>query len=88
MTGPFVRISNCSHYHGYLLHEFLSARCRPGKFGGDFSGRTQLLREIIERVKQRCPKLMIGVRLSVFDTPPFVTSREVGRSMPFEHLLP
>jgi 2,4-dienoyl-CoA reductase-like NADH-dependent reductase (Old Yellow Enzyme family) len=81
----FVDIKAC---HGYLLHEFLSARCRPGKFGGDFSGRTQLLREIIERVKQRCPKLMIGVRLSVFDTPPFVTSREVGRSMPFEHLLP
>ena len=81
----FVDIKAC---HGYLLHEFLSARCRPGKFGGDFSGRTQLLREIIERVKQRCPDLMIGVRLSVFDTPPFVTSREVGRSMPFEHLLP
>ena len=81
----FVDIKAC---HGYLLHEFLSARCRPGKFGGDFSGRTQLLREIIERVKQRCPKLMIGVRLSVFDTPPFVTSREVGRPMPFEHLLP
>jgi len=81
----FVDIKAC---HGYLLHEFLSARCRPGKFGGDFSGRTQLLREIIERVRQRCPKLMIGVRLSVFDTPPFVTSREVGRPMPFEHLLP
>ena len=81
----FVDIKAC---HGYLLHEFLSARCRPGKFGGDFSGRTQLLREIIERVRQRCPELMIGVRLSVFDTPPFVTSREVGRPMPFEHLLP
>ena len=81
----FVDIKAC---HGYLLHEFLSARCRPGKFGGDFSGRTQLLREIIERVKERCPGLMIGVRLSVFDTPPFVTSRETGRPMPFEHLLP
>ena len=81
----FVDIKAC---HGYLLHEFLSARSRPGKFGGDFSGRTQLLREIIERVTERCPDLMIGVRLSVFDTPPFVTSREVGRPMSFEHLLP
>ena len=81
----FVDIKAC---HGYLLHEFLSARCRPGKFGGDFSGRTQLLREIIERVRKRCPDLMFGVRLSVFDTPPFVTSRDVGRPMAYEHLLP
>ena len=81
----FVDIKAC---HGYLLHEFLSARCRQGKFGGDFSGRTQLLREINERVTERCTGLMIGVRLCVFDTPPFVTSRETGRPMPFEHLLP
>ena len=81
----FVDIKAC---HGYLLHEFLSARSRPGRFGGDLSGRTQLLREIIERVQQRCSDLMIGVRLSVFDTPPFITSREVGRPMSFDHLLP
>jgi len=81
----FVDIKAC---HGYLLHEFLSARSRPGRFGGDFSGRTRLMREIIERVLERCPGLMIGVRLSVFDTPPFVTSREVGQPMSYDHLLP
>ena len=31
----FVDIKSC---HGYLLHEFLSARSRPGKFGGDLAG--------------------------------------------------
>ena len=31
----FVDVKAC---HGYLLHEFLSARTRPGRFGGDLAG--------------------------------------------------
>jgi 2,4-dienoyl-CoA reductase-like NADH-dependent reductase (Old Yellow Enzyme family) len=81
----FVDIKAC---HGYLLHEFLSARARPGRFGGDFDGRTRLLRTIIARVREAHPDLLIGVRLSAFDVPPYQTSREVGRPMPFERLLP
>jgi 2,4-dienoyl-CoA reductase-like NADH-dependent reductase (Old Yellow Enzyme family) len=76
----FVDIKAC---HGYLLHEFLSARVRPGEYGGDFAGRTRLLTTIIRRVREACPTLGIGVRLSVFDQPPYVTSRDVGR--PMEH---
>ena len=64
----FVDVKAC---HGYLLHEFLSARSRPGMFGGSFQGRTRLLRTIIERIKREVPQLMIGVRLSVFDMLPF-----------------
>ncbi len=64
----FVDIKSC---HGYLGHEFLSAYDRPGKFGGDFEGRTRFLRQTIEAVRKECPKLMIGVRLSIFDMPPF-----------------
>jgi 2,4-dienoyl-CoA reductase-like NADH-dependent reductase (Old Yellow Enzyme family) len=81
----FVDIKAC---HGYLLHEFLSARTRPGAFGGDFQGRTRLLKTIIARVRQAYPELLVMCRLSVFDTPPFVTSTETGRPMDFEHLLP
>jgi 2,4-dienoyl-CoA reductase-like NADH-dependent reductase (Old Yellow Enzyme family) len=81
----FVDIKAC---HGYLLHEFLSARRRPGPFGGDFSGRTRLLRNIVAGVRDRCPDLLLGVRLSVFDTVPYVTSREVGRPMEYRTLLP
>ena len=36
----FVDVKAC---HGYLLHEFLSARTRPGKYGGDLAGRSRLL---------------------------------------------
>ena len=81
----FVDVKAC---HGYLLHEFLSAYTRPGKYGGDLHGRSKLLIDIIDRIRAECPQLMIGVRLSVFDTVPYETSTEVGRPMPFEHLKP
>jgi NADPH2 dehydrogenase len=81
----FVDIKAC---HGYLLHEFLSARRRPGRFGGDLSGRTRLLFSIIERIQQHCPRLMIVVRLSVFDTVPYRTSQEIGEPLAYDHLLP
>ncbi len=71
----FVDIKSC---HGYLLHEFLSARTREGRFGGDFDGRTRLLQTIVGRVRDELPDLSVVVRLSVFDVPPFKTSREVG----------
>lgn len=81
----FVDVKAC---HGYLLHEFLSARVRPGRFGGDFEGRTRLLCTIIGRVRDRYPDLIVGVRLSAFDIVPYATSREIGQPMPYESLLP
>jgi 2,4-dienoyl-CoA reductase-like NADH-dependent reductase (Old Yellow Enzyme family) len=81
----FVDVKSC---HGYLLHEFLSARQRPGKFGGDFEGRTRLLTTIIGRIQDEYPDLMVLVRLSIFDMPPYRTSREIGQPMDFESLLP
>ena len=85
-TGyQFVDVKCC---HGYLLHEFLSARTRSGKFGGDYQGRTRLLKSIITRIQNECPGLMVLVRLSFFDAPPFVSGEEFGVPMDFEHLLP
>jgi 2,4-dienoyl-CoA reductase-like NADH-dependent reductase (Old Yellow Enzyme family) len=81
----FVDVKAC---HGYLLHEALSAFARPGRYGGDFAGRTRLLREIIASVRGACPALMIGVRLSVFDTVPYETSREIGRPLAYDAHLP
>ncbi|QDU31004.1 NADPH dehydrogenase [Anatilimnocola aggregata] len=81
----FVDVKAC---HGYLLHEFLSARTRPGKFGGDLAGRARLLLTIIERIQNEVPALPVVVRLSAFDTLPYQTSREVGRPMSYQNLLP
>jgi NADPH2 dehydrogenase len=81
----FVDIKSC---HGYLLHEFLSARAREGPFGGDLEGRTRLLTTIIERVRTELPQLAVVCRLSIFDTPPYKTSRDVGQPMEYAGLLP
>lgn len=64
----FVDVKSC---HGYLGHEFLSAFTRPGPYGGDFDGRTKFLRDIITAIRAECPRLMVGVRLSLYDFPPF-----------------
>ena len=64
----FVDLKNC---HGYLGHELLGSRSRPGRYGGSLENRTRFLREIIEGIRAEVPGLMIGVRLSVFDTVPY-----------------
>ncbi|HTV00159.1 MAG TPA: hypothetical protein VMF13_06460 [Luteitalea sp.] len=64
----FVDVKHC---HGYLGHELLSARTREGRFGGDFAGRTRLLRQTVEGIRRDAPGLAVGVRLSAFDTTPF-----------------
>src|ERR1700733_1722025 len=64
----FVDVKHC---HGYLGHEFLSARSREGKYGGSFENRTRFLREIVAGIRRDNPSLKIGVRLSAFDTSPY-----------------
>ncbi len=80
-----VDIKSC---HGYLLHEFLGAHRRPGRFGGDFTGRTRLLLTIIERVREACAKLLVGVRLSLFDTVPWQKVGDHGGPCPVGDGLP
>lgn len=75
----FVDIKHC---HGYLGHELLSARTRNGRYGGGFENRTRFLREIIEGIRLEAPALDIGVRLSVFDFPPFRPDEPGGTGRP------
>ena len=56
--------------HGYLLHEFLSpvTNSREDEYGGDFEGRTRLVREIVAEVREVWPSdLPIFVRVSASD---------------------
>ncbi len=85
----FVDIKQC---HGYLLHEMLSARSRPGRYGGSFENRTRLFREIVAGVRRESPGLMLGTRISVFDTVPFQKPAgdpaAAGEPVDHHHLLP
>jgi 2,4-dienoyl-CoA reductase-like NADH-dependent reductase (Old Yellow Enzyme family) len=89
--ADFVDIKHC---HGYLLHEFLSARSRPGKYGGSFDNRTRILREIVSRIHSRKIKIDVAVRLSAFDFVPFKpdparsTPGKPGPGIPEAHEVP
>ncbi|MGH0030622.1 MAG: NADH:flavin oxidoreductase [Myxococcota bacterium] len=81
----FVDVKHC---HGYLLHEFLSARAREGRFGGeDLASRSALSAAILAAVRRAAPGLPVGVRLSVFDHVPHAPDDE-GRGAPEAHALP
>lgn len=81
----FVDIKSC---HSYLLQELMAGYTRPGHFGGDFAGRTRLLRWIIEQIRRELPDLMIGARINAFDCIPFIEVEGAGVPMPFAEHLP
>jgi 2,4-dienoyl-CoA reductase-like NADH-dependent reductase (Old Yellow Enzyme family) len=64
----FVDVKAC---HGYLGHELLGARTRPGPYGGALAGRTRFVRRVIEAIRANVSALDIAVRISVFDTMPY-----------------
>ncbi len=56
--------------HGYLLHQFLSplSNRRNDGYGGDFAGRTRLVREVVSAVRAAVPDSMpVLVRVSATD---------------------
>ncbi len=56
--------------HGYLLHSFFTplVNTRTDEYGGDFDGRSRLMREIVAAVREVWPEnLPLAVRLSVTD---------------------
>ncbi len=87
----FVDLKAC---HGYLGHEFLSAKTRPGEFGGALENRTRFLREIVAGVRAEAPGLKIGLRLSAMDSLPFrpdparSTPDALGPGTPEEFVAP
>ena len=89
----FVDVKHC---HGYLLHELLGARTRPGRYGGSLENRARFLREVVAGIRAEVPGLAIGVRLSLFDMVPFhpdpadTGARHMGRGIPetWEDCLP
>ena len=87
----FVDLKHC---HGYLGHEFLSAKTRPGDYGGSLENRTRFLRELVQGIQAEAPGLKIGVRMSAADFVPFKPDPEqsgpdsLGPGVPDKHSLP
>ena len=84
----FVDLKHC---HGYLGHEFLAAKTRPGDYGGSLENRTRFLRELVAGIRAEAPGLEMGVRLSAFDFLPYrpdparSTPELLGPGVPVDH---
>jgi 2,4-dienoyl-CoA reductase-like NADH-dependent reductase (Old Yellow Enzyme family) len=76
----FVDVKHC---HGYLLHELLSARTRPGRYGGTLAHRTRFLTDVVAGVRETAPTLGIGIRLSAFDVAPFADGAPETTEYPY-----
>lgn len=56
--------------HGYLMHQFLSplSNLRRDNYGGDFSGRTRFIKEVVTSIKKNLPHgYPLSVRISATD---------------------
>ncbi|AUX09688.1 NADH-dependent flavin oxidoreductase [Halalkaliarchaeum desulfuricum] len=76
--------------HGYLLHEFLSpvTNRRTDAYGGDFEGRTRLLREVTAAVREVWPDdKPVFVRISATDWLPDRASWTLSDSVRLAPLL-
>ena len=89
--ADFVDIKHC---HGYLLHEFLGAYTRQGRYGGSFENRTSILHEIVKGIRADGNNIDLAVRLSTFDMVPHRPDPErsqpgkPGPGIPEEHETP
>lgn len=64
-----VDIKSC---HRYLISGLLAAHTRPGKYGGDFEGRTRFLLNVIDKVKAATSKdFIVTCRLNAYDGIPW-----------------
>jgi 2,4-dienoyl-CoA reductase-like NADH-dependent reductase (Old Yellow Enzyme family) len=81
----FVDIKQC---HRYFLNELLSARIRPGRYGGDYENRTRFIKSVVSRIRQELPGLQVATRMNAFDGAPFEADPESGLGRPRRHELP
>lgn len=80
----FIDLKQC---HTYLLNELLGARTRPGRYGGDFEGRTRFIRNTLGKIRAELGKdVLIASRMNAFDGVPFGKdpATGMGTPMPFE----
>ena len=75
----FIDIKQC---HRYLLSEMLAAKTRPGKYGGSLENRTRFVREVLARIAEKAPDLILGSRMNFFDGVPYRKNPATGIGEP------
>ena len=81
----FVDLKQC---HRYLLSELLAATNRPGSYGGSLDNRTRLVRNVVSRIRNDVPGLIVVTRMNAYDGIPYRGEGEgegfIGRPCPHE----
>ncbi|QDT38833.1 oxidoreductase [Stratiformator vulcanicus] len=80
----FIDLKQC---HRYLLSELLGAKNRPGEYGGSFENRTRLIRNVVGRIRDELPDLLIASRVNLYDGVPYVKDSN-GTGVPVPQQLP
>jgi 2,4-dienoyl-CoA reductase-like NADH-dependent reductase (Old Yellow Enzyme family) len=69
--------------HGYLLSELLSARARPGSYGGSLENRARFALNVLGKMRDRLGKhFLLASRLGVYDGVPYAVSPEDSSAVP------
>ena len=72
--------------HGYLLAELLSARERPGIYGGPLENRARFAMNVLAKIQQRVGKdFLLAVRLGVYDGVPYAVAPPDSTGLPRPH---
>lgn len=81
----FIDLKQC---HRYLLNELLGATNRPGEYGGSLENRTRFIRNIVTRIREEFPDLIIASRMNAYDGIPYHGQGDDFIGVPREHQLP
>jgi len=81
----FIDVKQC---HRYLLSELLAAKNRPGEYGGSLENRTRLIRNVVQRIRDEVPELVIATRMNAYDGIPYRGAGEDFIGKPCPHQLP
>jgi NADPH2 dehydrogenase len=81
----FIDLKQC---HRYLLSELLAAENRPGPYGGNLQNRTRLVRDVIVRIREETPQLLIASRFNAYDGIPYRAIKSGATGEPCPNALP
>jgi len=68
--------------HRYLISELHASHTREGRYGGSFENRTRLFRNIVEKVRQAAPGLIVTSRMNAYDAMAYPYGFGVDREDP------
>ncbi len=68
--------------HGYLIAELLAGHTRTGRYGGSFENRTRFLLDIVDKVREAVPDLLLAVRLWACDGMQYPYAWGMSREVP------